>query len=500
MDSLMRIIDSIKLNFEAFFNISPDQHYEPLLRSLLLAVAAWVCLTVFRSLFFRPTESTQLPLPPGSYGWPIIGETMRLMKGSKKPGGFVRQRMERYKTTVFKTSILGERMAAFCGPAANKFLFSNENRFVVTWWPRSTQSIFPLSIVTSHSSRKLLTSFLRPEYLRLHISTMDAFTRSHMDAEWTKKSQLKAAHLVKYYTFALACRLFANIDDPDHVSKLKDELEVVVSGVLQVPVKLPGTRYYKAMKAAEIIRKELASVIKQRRVGLMEKNVSSAQDLLSYLLVTGDDDGQFMTEGEIIDNILLLLFAGHDTTSCAMTLVMKNLGELPHIYNEVFREQREIAMSKKDGELLNWDDIQKMKYSWNVVNETLRLTPPVPAAFRNVISDISFAGFTIPKGWKIYWNSYVTHNNADYFPMPEKFDPTRFEGDGPAPYTFIPFGGGPRMCPGKEFARLQILVFLHNVVKRFRWESEVPGEKIEIHNGMPRPVQGLPIRLQPNSL
>lgn len=64
-------------------------------------------------------------------------------------------------------------------------------------------------------------------------------------------------------------------------------------------------------------------------------------------------------------------------------------------------EQREIAMSKKDGELLNWDDIQKMKYSWNVVNETLRLTPPVPAAFRNAISDISYAGFTIPKGWKV---------------------------------------------------------------------------------------------------
>lgn len=149
---------------------------------------------------------------------------------------------------------------------------------------------------------------------------------------------MKHSSISPQNNFALACRLFANIDDPDHVSKLKDELEVVVSGVLQVPVKLPGTRYYKAMKAAETIRKELAAVIKQRRVDLMEKNiVSSAQDLLSYLLVTGDDDGQFMTEGEIIDNILLLLFAGHDTTSCAMTLVVKNLGELPHIYNEVFR-------------------------------------------------------------------------------------------------------------------------------------------------------------------
>lgn len=91
---------------------------------------------------------------------------------------------------------------------------------------------------------------------------------------------------------------------------------------------------------------------------------------------------------------------------------------------------------------------------------------------------------------------HSTHKNPKYFPEPEKFDPSRFEGKGPASYTFVPFGGGPRMCPGKEYARLKILVFMHNVVTRFRWKKAIPNEKIT-YNPSPIPVKGLPIHLEP---
>lgn len=78
-----------------------------------------------------------------------------------------------------------------------------------------------------------------------------------------------------------------------------------------------------------------------------------------------------------------------------------------------------------------------------------------------------------------------------------KFDPSRFEGAGPTPYSYVPFGGGPRMCIGKEYARVEILVFLHNVVNDFRWNLLVPDEKI-IYDPMPTPVEGLPIGLRPH--
>ena len=94
---------------------------------------------------------------------------------------------------------------------------------------------------------------------------------------------------------------------------------------------------------------------------------------------------------------------------------------------------------------------------------------------------------------------HSTHKNPEYFPDPKKFDPSRFEGQGPPLYTFVPFGGGPHMCTGKEYARAEILVFMYNAVTRFKLEKVNPNEKIT-HNPGPIPENGLPIRLHPHQM
>lgn len=94
----------------------------------------------------------------------------------------------------------------------------------------------------------------------------------------------------------------------------------------------------------------------------------------------------------------------------------------------------------------------------------------------------------------MYWSANATHLDPVFFKDPMKFDPSRFEGSGPPPYTFVPFGGGPRMCPGQEYARAEILVFIHHLVKRFRWKKVIADERIVI-NPVPAPAHGLPIRL-----
>ena len=101
---------------------------------------------------------------------------------------------------------------------------------------------------------------------------------------------------------------------------------------------------------------------------------------------------------------------------------------------------------------------------------------------------------------QVFWNTYATHRNPNYFPNPEIFDPSRFEGSGPVPYSFVPFRGGQRMCLANEYMRLKLLVFMHNVVKNFKWNKVVPDEKIIRPCSIALvPSKGLPIRLYPHN-
>ncbi|KAK2979262.1 hypothetical protein RJ640_011718 [Escallonia rubra] len=234
-----------------------------------------------------------------------------------------------------------------------------------------------------------------------------------------------------------------------------------------------------------------------RRNQVREKELNITHDLLSQLLLATDEDGKFLTEMEIVDMILGILIASHDTTSTVITFVVYYLADHPHVYTQVLKEQMGIASSKRQEELLNWEDMQKMTYSQNVINEVLRLQPPSQGAFKQAITNFTYAGFTIPKGWKAFWSVHTTHKDPEYFPDPEKFDPSRFEGRRPAPFTFVPFGGGPRMCPGSEFARLEVVVFIHRLTTKFKWSRLIPNEKI-IHEPSPIPANGLPIRLLPH--
>jgi cytochrome P450 family 26 subfamily A len=468
-------------------------------------------LCVFVSLVFlslhlllyksKPGSAT---LPPGKTGWPVIGESLEFLSSGWKghPEKFIFDRMAKYSSSVFKTHLLGAKAAVLCGARGNKFLFSNENKLVQAWWPASVDKIFPSSTQTSSKQeaiklRKMLPNFLKAEALQRYVSVIDHIARRHFADGWENKQEVVVFPLAKNYTFWLACRLFVSIEDPSEVDKLSGPFSRLACGLISIPIDLPGTPFNKGIKASNIIRKELVSIIKQRKIDLAEGKASPTQDILSHMLLTSDEDGKFMQEWDIADKILGLLIGGHDTASSACTFIVKFLAELPEIYEGVYREQMEIAKSKAPGELLDWDDIQKMKYSWNVAREVLRLAPPLQGAFREAMADFTYNGFHIPKGWKLYWSANSTHRNPEYFTEPLKFDPSRFEGTGPAPYTFVPFGGGPRMCPGKEYARLEILVFMHHLVKRFKWEKIIPDEKIVV-DPMSIPAKGLPVRLFPH--
>ncbi|XP_015956143.1 beta-amyrin 28-monooxygenase [Arachis duranensis] len=460
----------------------------------------------FISKLVKLRKDPSLNLPPGNLGWPIVGETFEFMLAAR--GGtvvrFIKDRMEKHDCRVFKTSFLGDPMAVFCGPAGNKFLFSNENKIVQVWWPSSIRKLLRTSLISkvgeeAKMTRRLLLSFLSAEVLRNYLPKMDIIAQNHIKTHWQGKEQVIIYSTVQLYTYSLACCLFLSIEDPIHVSEFSSKLDDFLKGLLGFPINLPGTKFRRSMKAADEITTEVKMMILKRKLELQEKNVSPTQDLLSHLLVTPDSNGRFMTETEISDNMLLLLFAGHDTSRSALSSIMKYLGAMPQVYEQVLKEQVEISREKEAGELLQWEDIQKMKYSWNVASEVMRLLPPVAGTYRVAIKDFNYAGYTIPKGWKLRWLPGSTHMDPAYFPNPEAFDASRFEGEGPTAYSYVPFGGGPRMCLGLEFARIEILVFMHHIVKWFKWDLVNSDEKFK-YDSLLEPVNGLPIRLHPHTI
>jgi cytochrome P450 len=455
-------------------------------------------ITLYRWFSWQNTKTT---LPPGSLGLPFLGESLEFLsayKANRFMEDFINPRMAKYGQ-VFKTHILFSSIVFLGPPEGNKFLFSNENKLVQASWPSSINKLFgrgsiAVKIGEEHKQgRQILSSFFSPIGLQSFVPRMHETTRAHFEQFWEKKDEITAGTLLKKITLSLAIDLFMSIKEGPESHALAHDMNTYLAGFYALPLDFLGTTYHKARLAREKMLHTLDIIIHQKRKDMEEGKISPRQDLLSILISTLDDQGHLATNEEIKDNILVLLFGGHDTTSSTLALVLKYLFLNPHCLQEVIKEQKKIVMEKV-GDLLCWDDTRKMKYTWQVIQETMRIQPILHFAPRETLKEIEYGGFTIPKGWKVAWSGPRSHLSPQFFPNPERFDPSRFEGIGLQPFTYVPFGGGPQMCPGSEFARTEMVVFLHHLVLNYEWSMIDPFEKIAV-DPFPTFQKGLQLRI-----
>ncbi|MCD7450542.1 hypothetical protein HAX54_007002 [Datura stramonium] len=309
--------------------------------------APFLILMIILFVMIIKRKTKEVNYPPGSCGWPFLGETLDFLKANKegKPENFVKERIEKYKSKIFKTCIMGENMVVLGGPSGNKFLFSNENKQVTIWWPVTVRKLLGPCLVTTVGEeakimRKMLSSFISPDaFSRLYIKAMELVAHSHFMNYWQGKEKVKVFPLVKLYTFKVACQLFMSIEDDKEIERLSAQFNIFLKGLIAIPLYLPGTAFYKAVRATAAIRKELLQVVRKRREALEHKTASPSQDILSHLLSCPDENGKFMSELLIVNNILLLLFAGHDTSSVTLTLLIKRLAEHPQVYQDILQGQ-----------------------------------------------------------------------------------------------------------------------------------------------------------------
>ncbi|KAL8132796.1 hypothetical protein AgCh_008322 [Apium graveolens] len=268
-----------------------------------------------------------------------------------------------------------------------------------------------------------------------------------------------------------------------------------------IPVNLPFTRYNRSLRASTQVKNLVRKLVCQKRLELALNGAPSNQDLITSLLSVRDENNkEAISENEIVHNVMLIMVAGYDTSSIVITFIMRLMASNNTVYKAILQEQEAVRMNKSLEEVLSWDDLAKMKHTWRVALEIMRTIPPIIGGFRKALKDMEYGGYLIPKGWQIFWATHRTHMDNNIFEEPTKFEPSRFENQSSIPpYCYIPFGGGARICPGYEFARIEILVAIHYLVTRYAWELCSTDNSYR-RDPMPMPAQGLPVKLIPKKV
>ncbi|XP_043694802.1 abscisic acid 8'-hydroxylase CYP707A2 [Telopea speciosissima] len=430
----------------------------------------------------------KLPLPPGTLGWPYVGETFQLY--SQNPNVFFASKQKRYGS-IFKSHILGCPCVMISSPEAAKFVLSTRADLFKPTFPASKERMLGRQAIFFHQGdyhmklRKLVLRAFMPEAIKNKISNIEAIAVEALRS-WEGQS-INTFQEMKTYSFNVALQSIFGKDEIHYREQLKRCYYILEKGYNSMPINLPGTLFHKSMKARKELAQILAKILFSRRQRKEESN-----DLLGSFM--GEKAG--LTDEQIADNVIGVIFAARDTTASVLTWIVKYLGENPSVLQAVTEEQESIIKSKDEScqeQILNWADTKNMPITSRVIQETLRVASILSFTFREAVEDVEYEGYLIPKGWKVLPLFRNIHHSPDNFTDPEKFDPSRFE-VAPKPNTFMPFGNGTHSCPGNELAKMEMLVLLHHLTTKYRWSVVGPQNGIQ-YGPFVLPQNGLPIRL-----
>jgi cytochrome P450 len=197
------------------------------------------------------------------------------------------------------------------------------------------------------------------------------------------------------------------------------------------------------------------------------------------VLACDDETGEMMSERQVRDELMTMLLAGHETSGIALTWAWYLLSQHPEVERRLHTELDTVLGERTP----SYDDLAQLRYTRMVIEETLRLYPPAWGIARQCIAPDEIRGYEIPNGAQLMVSQYVTHRHPDFWERPEAFEPERFRPECAAErpkFAYYPFGGGPRLCIGNQFALMEMQVILATLAQRYQL-SLVPGHPIEVH-------------------
>jgi cytochrome P450 len=299
--------------------------------------------------------------------------------------------------------------------------------------------------------RRLLLPAFHGERMQAYASVMREVTEQNLDT-WPLGTAFSLHPMMQAITLDVILRTVFGVSSADRQGTLRQRLIELLDvasnpwllfpGLIGIsPLKIPWLRIAK-LKAR--LDEALYEMIGERR-----RNPNNGADVLSMMLEARDDRGAGMSDVEVRDELVTLLLAGHETTATALAWTFDQLLAHPAVLDKL---RGELAAGRED-------------YLDCVIREVLRVRPILPLIGRHVAKPFQLGKYTLAPGTRVAPSIYLAGHRASAYPNPERFDPDRWIGVKPDPYTWLPFGGGIRRCIGMAFAQVEMRLVIATVVK-----------------------------------
>nr|XP_057907397.1 cytochrome P450 26C1 [Doryrhamphus excisus]XP_057907405.1 cytochrome P450 26C1 [Doryrhamphus excisus] len=480
------------------------------LTSVLCALLLLALTRVLWSFRWRLTRDpgSSLPLPEGSMGWPLVGETLHwLVQGSN----FHISRRQRHGN-VFKTHLLGKPVIRVTGAENIRKILLGEHSLVCTQWPQSTRIILgPNTLVNSigdahKRKRKVLAKVFSRGALESYLPRLQDVVRCEV-AKWCSCADAMDVYgAAKLLTFRVAVRVLLGLQlEEERVVYLGRIFEQLMDNLFSLPVDAPFSGLRKGIKAREILHANMEKIIEEK----MERQQvhDDHLDAFDYMLASAKEHGQDFSIQELKETAVELIFAAHSTTASASTSLVLQLLRHPAVVRHLKAELDSEGLagaggsdpdSSPLGAHLSLEKLSRLRYLDCVIKEVLRFLPPVSGGYRTALQTFELDGYQVPKGWSVMYSIRDTHETAAVFHSPQLFDPDRFgpdrEENRSSRFSYVPFGGGVRGCVGKELAQLVLKTLAVELVGTCEWT--LATEDFPRMQTVPivHPVNGLHVR------
>ncbi|HEV7203701.1 MAG TPA: cytochrome P450 [Jatrophihabitans sp.] len=436
------------------------------------------------------TTGTTLRDIPGDAGPPIIGYTLQFAGGKLTAD---RTRYDKYGPVSWSRAF-GRTWISAQGPEAAGAVLSNRDHafdsgpgwsFLIG--PFFRRGLMLLDGPEHHRHRRIMQEAFTAQRLAGYLEPLNETLAAGI-AAWPRTGSLAFYPAIKQVTLDVATRTFMGAQADHEADRLNRAfVDCVQAATAPIRLPIPGLRWHKGLVGRRLLENYL-------RPQLAEKRAGDGNDLFSALCHARSDEGEAFSDDDVVNHMIFLLMAAHDTSTITLTSMAYYLARNPE-WQERCREES-FALGT---EHVAYDDLDRLVALDLVMKESMRLVVPVPGVIRRANKDTELLGYRVPANTMVTAQLWTVHHLEEFWPDPERFDPGRFSEerreDKVHRNAFMPFGHGVHKCIGMYFGGMEVKAAMHQLLQRYRISVPAGYEMPVDWTSLPRPRDGLPITL-----